>query len=157
MHSDHMPLLLDTSYFEKSMSRQPKGECKFEAYWLQEDTVKEIVKSSWLRAQTLGVGPTLADRTKAVKGDLVQWDAEVLKGPKKRVNKLKKKLEKLRCGQLNCETRKEMKEVHTIIENPLDQEELHWVRHGRANWLLHGDRNTSFSIEWPRHKRKGIA
>ena len=37
-----------------------------------------------------------------------------------------------------------MKEIQTVIENLLDQEELLWLQRGRANWLLHGDRNTSF-------------
>lgn len=24
-----------------------------------------------------------------------------------------------------------------------EQEEIYWLRHGRTNWLMHGDRNTS--------------
>lgn len=82
--------------------------------------MEEIVKLAWQRASTAGVGPSLATRTKAVKDELDQWDREVLKGPKKRINKLKKKLEKLKRGQLTCDSRKEMKEIQTVIENLLD-------------------------------------
>ena len=37
-----------------------------------------------------------------------------------------------------------MKETQILIENLLDQEEIVWLQRARANWLLHGDRNTSF-------------
>lgn len=120
VHSDHRPLVLDTNYFEKAMTQKPKGERGFEAYWLQKEIVDEIVKSAWQRAQSAGIGPGLVARTKVVKDDLHQWDREVLKGPKKRIAKLKKRLEKLRCSQLTVQTRKEMKEVQTLIENLLD-------------------------------------
>ena len=61
----------------------------FEARWLSESTVDEIVKSAWERAKLAGIGPSLASRTKSVKDDMFIWDRE-------RINKLKKELEKLR-------------------------------------------------------------
>ena len=83
VHSDHRPLVMDMNYFEAAMTQQARGEHRFEAYWLEEDMVEEIVKSAWQCASTVGVGPSLATRTKAVKDELDQWDREVLKGPKK--------------------------------------------------------------------------
>ena len=106
--------------------------------------MNEIVNTAWQRAHLAGVGPSLADRTRAVKADLFQWDRDTLRGPKKRIHKLQKELEMLRRGQLTTESRQKMKETQILIENLLDQEEIVWLQRARANWLLHGDRNTSF-------------
>lgn len=76
--------------------------------------------------------------------ELHEWDREVLMQPKKRINKLKKELEKLKRGLIHVESRSRQKEVQILIENLLDQEGIHWIQRARANWLLHGDRNTSF-------------
>lgn len=81
------------------------GERRFKGRWLQKEAVDEIVKNAWQRAMTRGVGTNLAARTKAVKGDLFSWDREVLKGPKKRIHKLRKRIEKIRYGQLSLEAR----------------------------------------------------
>jgi hypothetical protein len=66
------------------MGQKPSGERKFEARWLSEATVHEIVQSAYDRAKMAGIGPSLADRTKAVKDDLYRWDRDTLKGPKKK-------------------------------------------------------------------------
>ena len=76
--------------------------------------------------------------------DLDIWDRDILKGPKKRINKLKKELERLRRGPMCAESQARQKEILVLIENLLEQEEIYWLQRGRANWLLHGDRNTSF-------------
>jgi hypothetical protein len=75
---------------------------------------------------------------------LHEWDRKELKGPKKRIEKLKKELEQLKKGMMSPESRGRQKEIQVLIENLLEQEEIHWLQRGRANWLLHGDRNTSF-------------
>lgn len=46
VHSDHRPLLLDTEYYDGQQLRKPSGGRKFEARWLNESTVDEIVKSA---------------------------------------------------------------------------------------------------------------
>ena len=49
-------------------------------------------------------------------------------------------------------------DILVLIENLLDQEEIFWLQRGRANWLLHGDRNTSFfhNAATTRKKRNNI-
>ena len=78
---------MDTNYFAAAMGRRPTGERRFEARWLSQSTVDEIVHTAWERAKLAGAGPSLADRTKSVKDDLHKWDRDTLKGPKKRINK----------------------------------------------------------------------
>jgi hypothetical protein len=43
---------------------------------------------------------------------------------------------------MSHESLAEQKEILLKIELLLEQEELHWVQRGRANWLRHGDSNT---------------
>lgn len=75
-------------YFGANMFQPPKRSVKFfEARWLKEETVGEIVKASWEKAKLAGISPTLAERTRAVHADLHSWDRETLKGPKRRINK----------------------------------------------------------------------
>ena len=57
---------------------------------------------------------------------------------------------------MNAESRSRQKKVLVLIENLLDQEEIFWLHRGRANWLMHGDRNTSFFTMPHRPGRKGI-
>ena len=131
---------------------------QFEAKWLKEDTVEEIVKTAWEKAKLAGIGPSLAARTRAVHDDLHSWDRITLKGPKRRISKLKKELEKLRRGPMNAESRSRQKEVLVLIENLLDQEEIFWLQRGRANWLMNGDCNTAFfhNAATARKKRNNI-
>ena len=80
----------------------------------------------------------------AVHANLHQWDKDVLKGPKKRVGELKKELEKFRCGDLSPNSIARQKEILLLLENIMEQEEIFWLQRGRAEWLLHGDRNMEF-------------
>ena len=82
VHSDHRPLVIDADYYDGKQMKRSAGGVKFEARWLQEETVNEIVKTAWKRAKLAGIGPSLADRTRAVHADLHQWDKEILGGPK---------------------------------------------------------------------------
>ena len=72
------------SYFDDKFFNHPKSRVKqFEARWLKEETVMEIVRTSWDKAKMLGIGPSLADRTRAVHANLQTWDHDILKGAKK--------------------------------------------------------------------------
>jgi hypothetical protein len=47
-------------------------------------------------------------------------------------------------GSLSEDAVDRQREAQIKIESLLDQEEIYWVQRGRANWLRHGDKNTSF-------------
>src|SRR4051812_37030696 len=106
------------------MAQQQKRNHMFEACWLNEGTVSEIISSAWERAKLAGIGTTLAGQTNAVLTDLHEWDRETLKSPKKRINKLKKEIEKLSRGPNTFEAWQKMKELQVLVENLLDQEEM---------------------------------
>jgi len=60
------------------------------------------------------------------------------------MKKLKRELEILRRGPSTDESLGTQKEILLQLELVLEQEEIIWVQRARANWLKHGDRNTSF-------------
>lgn len=105
---------------------------------------KKIIKTAWARAAARGEGPKLMEKVNEVHEELHQWDKEVLKRPTLRIKALQKDLERLRRGPMNEAKSATQKEVMIRIELLLEQEEIHWAQRARANWLKHGDRNTSF-------------
>ena len=52
--SDHWPILLDTDHLFGVADSSPIHKKKFEARWLAEDTVEEIVKTAWQKANHRG-------------------------------------------------------------------------------------------------------
>jgi hypothetical protein len=142
--SDHRPLIVDTEDQAARDNFERRGVKRFEARWLKEETVEEMVKAAWARAAARGEGPTLMQKTAQVHDELHVWDREVLKGPTNRIRKMQKDLEKLRRGPMSDESVAAQKELLVRLELLMEQEELMWVQRARANWLKHGDRNTKF-------------
>ena len=52
---------------------------RFEARWLQEDMVEEMIKAAWARAKSRGEIPTFLEKEGVVHDELHKWDREVLK------------------------------------------------------------------------------
>lgn len=92
--SDHRPILLETEYLADTHGRE--GARRFEARWLREDTVEEIVKAAWARAALKGDNLSLMQKVGDVHEQLHTWDREVLKSPLKRMKDLKTELERVR-------------------------------------------------------------
>jgi hypothetical protein len=82
------------------------------------------------------------------------WDKEVLKKPAHRIKKLRKELEKLKRGPMTDESIAAQKEIPLQLEPQLEQEEIYWVQRARANWLKHGDRDTSFFHHFASSRKK---
>ena len=56
--SDHRPILMDVNYLRGTHGGQAVHKRRFEARWLQEDTVEEIIKIAWQEQQHMGKGPS---------------------------------------------------------------------------------------------------
>lgn len=80
----------------------------------------------------------------ALNNDLHVWDRTILKGPQKRINKLKKELEELRLGPMSDSALGRQQEILVALEALFEQEEIAWLQWGRADFLRKGDRNTEF-------------
>ena len=126
VHFDHRPLVLDTEYYDGNMFNQPGDQVKlFVAQWLKEETVVEIVRTTWDKAKILGIGPFLTEHTRAVHADLHTWDRDILRGRKEELKELKKDVENLRRGPMNAQTQAQQKDTLVLIENLLEQEEIY--------------------------------
>jgi len=123
--SDHRSILLDMSYFRGTHGSDSGVKRRFEARWLQEETVEEIIKTAWARASSRGEGPRLMDKVSEVHVELHRWDKELLKRPSMRIKALEKDLEQLRRGPMNDNNIAAQKEVMIRIELLLEQEEIH--------------------------------
>jgi hypothetical protein len=99
--SDHRPVLIDTTFHEGVEAPNPKSGKRFEARWLNEPSVDEIVRGAWERAKESNqrLINTLAD----MHTDLHEWDREILKGLKKRIDRVENELQDLRRGPMTDE------------------------------------------------------
>jgi hypothetical protein len=124
--SDHRPLLVDTEYLSNTHAMRDSPR-RFEARWLQEDMVEEMVKSAWKRAKARGENLSLMQKCSDVHSELHSWDKEVLRGPARRLKELKKDLEQLRRGAMTDAALAAQKEIQLQIELTLEKEEIFWV------------------------------
>ena len=86
--SDHLLLIVDMKVQNSHDSSGPNATKKFEARWLKEETVEEMVRVVWARAAARGEGPTFMQKTVQVHDKLHVWDREVLKGPTNYIRKM---------------------------------------------------------------------
>jgi hypothetical protein len=150
--SDHRPILLDTDYQQPHVSTSTKPK-RFEARWLKEKNIHEKVQQTWeavLATNSSGV----LDKLGRLHSALHEWDASVLKQPRKRISKAQEKLDMAMNGPMNDENEAIAKEMAALIDLLLEQEETHWMQRSRANWLKHGDRNTTFFHNFASARRK---
>lgn len=79
--SDHRPLLVYTEYISNTHAKTDRVR-RFEARWLQEDVVEEMVKAAWERAKARGEDISLMEKCNDVHSELHTWDRDVLRAGK---------------------------------------------------------------------------
>jgi hypothetical protein len=151
IRSDHRPILVDT----KEDVHQPSTKQKcFEAKWLQEKGFQEKLQQTWEAVTNEYPTNNILAKLNKLHGVLHEWDANVLQNPRKSLKRAQKKLEKAMNGLMNNDNEVVAKEMAELIDLLLEQEETHWMQRSRANWLKHGDRNTSFFHHYATTRRK---
>jgi hypothetical protein len=142
--SDHRPLLLDTDFVPVIM--QSNRSKKFEAKWLKDKQFSQVVERSWAEASlAVQEGGVLA-KLAHLHGMLHAWDTSINKEPRRKLREAQRDLDKTMSGPIDEENETKAKELATVIELLLEQDEIHWLQRSKANWLHQGDRNTSFFI-----------
>jgi hypothetical protein len=76
--------------------------------------------------------------------DLWEWDRNVLGELEKRINKVKKELEKCRRARLTQENVNQEHVLRYQLDRLLDQQHIYWKQRAHPLWLLKGDRNTKY-------------
>jgi hypothetical protein len=140
--SDHRPIYLDTEYLAGVAAPRTRPRHMFEAHWLAEDTIEEVIKTAWQKGVVQGLCPSASAKLEVVHIELHAWDRRVLKGPRARLRVAQKELEVLMRASFTAETKAKQKDLTLLIENLLEQEEIYWTQRGRVSWLRRGDRNT---------------
>ena len=59
---DHQPLIVDTEDQVACDNFERRGVKRFEARWLKEEIVEEMVKAAWACAEAKGEGPMLMQK-----------------------------------------------------------------------------------------------
>lgn len=72
--SDHRSICMDTDNLTDVAAQRPSYGRKFEAKWLAEETVEEILKKAWQKAIHRGLCPTVKSKLDSVRKDLHVWD-----------------------------------------------------------------------------------
>jgi hypothetical protein len=141
--------LVDTETY--AIVSKPNYRQRFEGRWLKEENVGEVVSTAWEHAPP---NVPVMSKLAAVHSELHEWDRSVLKAPQKKIRELTRDLDRLLCGPMSEESTQKQKELTRQIEVSLEQEEVHYMQRSRANWLMHGDKNTTFFHNFVKARRK---
>ena len=117
--SDHRPILINIEYNTGLQVRRQK--CPFfEAQWLCEESIENIIQTTWEQAKQLHAEASLSEQTMHVHEALHKWDKEVLKGPRRRLRELQKELNKVMSGHLSDNAIDKQKEIQLKMKNLLE-------------------------------------
>jgi hypothetical protein len=152
-HSDHRPLLLDTEFYTPS-STASDNQHRFEAKWFREEGFSDIVKEEWESAASASDPNDVLARLKTMHAGLHAWDHRVLRRPKKRLRAAQRELEAVMRGPFTPNNEERKHELAMLIKKVLEQEEICWNQHSRANWLKNGDKNTAYFHSFATARRK---
>ena len=142
--SDHHPILLEVG----GMARG-KSSFKFENMWLKVPDFVARVRGWWSSYTFTGTPSfVLAQKLKALKGDLKVWNKEVFGDVGLKRQQLECELqaldEKESLSSLSSDERRMREDCRAELENVAHLEETSWRQKSRVLWLKEGDNNTKF-------------
>ncbi|KAK2388712.1 hypothetical protein QL285_062362 [Trifolium repens] len=135
-HSDHSPILLQTS----PLVRHGRNYAfRFENGWLKEEDIHDVVEEGWGRERTVDI----INKTVRCAEKLQGWGRRKRMRFKQEVLECSDEMERLRGAHdtTSSERYKEIQEKHARL---LVQEESYWRQRAKMHWLRDGDMNTKF-------------
>ena len=137
-HSDHYPVLLE---MQPGVSRGKKRPFRFQTCWLLDPTFLDVVSQAW------GGANNLVEAVDSFTRNVVDWNKNQFgniftrkKILMARINGIQKAIAfKPSSFLLKLEV-----DLLRDLDLVLNQEEELWALKSRVNWLVQGDRNTTF-------------
>jgi hypothetical protein len=126
---------------------------RFEAKWLKEEGVNDVLKAAWGKGLQ-GNNGAVPGAMASVQTALHSWDKYSLQKPRARLRNLSRQLEEVLLKEMTEENVKKQEELTEQIEKVLEQEEVYNMQRSRANWLIHGDRNSAFFHNFAKARKK---
>ncbi|KAK9988211.1 hypothetical protein SO802_028450 [Lithocarpus litseifolius] len=136
--SDHCPVLLD---FHPHPNCRLDRPFKFQSFWLSDNSFPELVRNAW--ANHAGLYDSIKKFTREVK----IWNRDHfgnIFSKKKRLLARLSGIQRVMADRPTYFLVNLEKELRLELNSILKQEEELWALKSRINWMIQGDRNTSF-------------
>ncbi|XP_012480837.1 uncharacterized protein LOC105795718 [Gossypium raimondii] len=115
--SDHCPLLINT---KRGNSYKGNLKFKFEAWWLMEEMIKEVVKESW--ESEIG---TVAEKLERLQAALKIWAKSIKERREGLKKKLTKQLDTLMAQEKTDETMAKVIDTQIHLNIEIDKDEVY--------------------------------
>ncbi|KAH7846943.1 hypothetical protein Vadar_019991 [Vaccinium darrowii] len=137
--SDHAALLLDTD----PPNYMGHRHFRFDSRWTTDSESYEVVKRGWNMQSKGSKMFQLFQKIKNCRYELRSWSKGKKFNARKKINETQAQLQAIREGCVPGEPH-QIRALEKELGVAWEQEEAFWRQKTRANWMVKGDRNTSF-------------
>ncbi|KAH7853442.1 hypothetical protein Vadar_002449 [Vaccinium darrowii] len=138
--SDHCPLIINVCIPLKKVPYQ----FKFESMWCTSDECGEVISGAWGIEHRGSAMFNLFQKLKKCREALMPWSRKKFGNNKKRVKDLKAQLGIVQQKAFSEENFIQERALKEELEITLLREEMYQHQRSRLNWIMYGDKNTSF-------------
>jgi hypothetical protein len=144
--SDHYAVLITWAHdvLDRTCAPVQRG-FRFEAMWLRAPDYREAVEHAWRDSRDGNTSLRATWSTlKSVAVSLQSWSRQAFGSVRRKIQKLEKKLKRLREAAVSQANVAEERHVERQLCELFEREEVMARQRSRVEWLREGDRNTAF-------------
>ncbi|KAL9460747.1 hypothetical protein AB3S75_003870 [Citrus x aurantiifolia] len=147
--SDHSPVMLDVIGRGNGGQnhRRTLSRVHYEDFWSTYDECRGIIQRNWAEIGSWSGSNTVQLFQKTSKNSLAElmlWSKRAFGDSKKKLEKLRNRLEELQGHNRQYVKGEEVKSIKRKIHHLVLNEEIYWKQRSRADWLAEGDKNTRY-------------
>ncbi|KAL3622060.1 hypothetical protein CASFOL_034256 [Castilleja foliolosa] len=137
--SDHRPILISTC-----IDQGIHSPFRFEAMWLEDNSIYDIVNNSWKTSVTGSPPHRLASKIKIVKQDLKVWNRNVFGNCFSKAKDIKQKIEVIQHLEKTDSNSLIEKDLLLELDGWLNKADIFWRQRAKERWIKDGDANTRY-------------